>query len=183
MNDVLQLLRPDLLRECVVALTGPVRPEIAGALGALGATSTPFEVDPADEAAAEAAASALGAVNALVVDAGAPDDTQPLHHRGDAVWVAARSIANTAWIEGGRPGGKLIFVAPAAGGAEAGALRSALENLSRTLSIEWSRFGIRSTTITPGAHTTAADVAAIVAYLVSPAGDYFSGARLDLGTV
>ena len=182
MNDVLQLLRPGLLQERVVALSGPVRPEIADALGALGATRIAFEVDAADEAAAEAAAAALGAVDALVVDAGAPDTALPLHHRGDGVWVAARSIANVAWIEPERPGGKLVFVAPAGGdGAEAEALRAALENLSRTLSIEWSRFGIRSTTITPGERTTAADVAAIVAYLVSPAGDYFSGARLDLG--
>jgi hypothetical protein len=52
--------------------------------------------------------------------------------------------------------------------------------MARTLSIEWSRYGIRTTAVTPGAGTTAADLAGIVAYLVSTAGDYFSGARLDL---
>jgi citronellol/citronellal dehydrogenase len=74
-----------------------------------------------------------------------------------------------------------VLLAPRPGdGTHAHAARAALENLSRTLSIEWSRYGIRTTTITPGPRTSDDEVAGIVAYLASPAGDYFSGARLDL---
>jgi NAD(P)-dependent dehydrogenase (short-subunit alcohol dehydrogenase family) len=63
----------------------------------------------------------------------------------------------------------------------ADAVRGAVENIARTLSIEWSRHGIRTVAITPGARTTDGQLAALAAYLASPAGDYFSGARLALG--
>jgi NAD(P)-dependent dehydrogenase (short-subunit alcohol dehydrogenase family) len=64
---------------------------------------------------------------------------------------------------------------------DAEGVRGAVENMARTLSIEWSRHGIRTVAITPGARTTDGELAALAAYLASPAGDYFSGARLALG--
>ena len=104
----------------------------------------------------------------------------PLRAAADGSWAATRAVANAAWIDPQRHG-KLVLLAPAPdAGPHAEATRAALENLSRTLSIEWARFQIRTTTITPGTATTTETLASLVAYLLSPAGDYFSGARLDL---
>ena len=203
-TDVVQLLRPGLLDGRPIALAGPARPEIAAALDALGAVTRPLDADLSDEASVERAAAALGGVDALVFDAAArfageaarhgsgepppagangaarADELEPLRAAADGAWAATRAVANAAWITPERPG-KLVLLAPAPdAGPHAEAARAALENLSRTLSIEWARFQIRTTTITPGADTTTDTVAALTAYLISPAGDYFSGARLDL---
>ena len=74
--------------------------------------------------------------------------------------------------------------APDADGARipryADAARAGLENLARTLSIEWARYGITTVAIAPGEKTAASEVAALIAYLASPAGAYFSGCLLDL---
>ncbi|HLM85296.1 MAG TPA: hypothetical protein VK272_03810 [Solirubrobacteraceae bacterium] len=61
-----------------------------------------------------------------------------------------------------------------------------LENLARTLSIEWARHEVTAVAIAPGAvgvaeAEAAAEVAVLTAYLASPAGAYFSGCLLDLG--
>ena len=80
-----------------------------------------------------------------------------------------------------RPG-KVVLIAPRPdAGAFAQASRAALENLARTLSVEWARYGITATAITPGCATTAEQLAELVCFLVSPAGDYFSGCRFSLG--
>jgi hypothetical protein len=50
----------------------------------------------------------------------------------------------------------------------------------------WSRTarrGIRPVAIHPGATTSPAEVAELVAFLASPAGAYYSGCRFDLGRV
>ena len=191
MDDVTTLLRPGLLDGLRVVLAGPVRDELAGALSALGAETRPLDAELGDEPAVEeaAATTALGA-HAVVVDAAARfaatadggDELAALRAATDGVWTATRSVANAAWIGPDAPGGKVVLVAPAPdAGPHAAAARAALENLARTLSIEWSRYGIRITTITPGRTTSVAEVAALAAYLVSPAGDYFTGCRLDLG--
>lgn len=180
MSDVLQLLRAGLLEGRSIALAGPARPGITTALEALGAATTTLDVEAAEGSGADA--------DALVVDAAAlfgaapaeDDELAPLRAAADGAWTITRTVANAAWIGPERPG-KLVLLAPAPGaGAHAEATRAALENLSRTLSIEWARFGIRTTTITPGTGTTVETLAALTAYLLSPAGDYFSGARLDL---
>ena len=190
MEDVTSLLRPGLLGDRRVVLAGPGRDVLAGALTDLGADVRPLDADLADEDAVAAAVAALASdVDAVVIDAAArfaatsgDDELAALRGATDGAWTATRAVANAAWIEPGTPGGKVVLVAPAPrAGPHAMAARAALENLARTLSIEWSRYGIRTTAITPGETTGAAEVAALVAYLVSPAGDYFSGCRLDLG--
>ena len=82
-----------------------------------------------------------------------------------------------AWIAAER-GGKVVLLAPGAGADGAGPLRAALENLARTLSIEWARYDIRITAVLPGADDEA--VATLVAFLASPAGDYYSGCAFTL---
>ena len=89
----------------------------------------------------------------------------------DSAFFAARAVAN-AWIEGER-GGKVVLVAPAGDAPQ----RAAHENLARTLSVEWARHRITPTAILPG---TAADVAELVAFLASPAGEYYSGCAFTL---
>lgn len=183
--DPSALLRPGLLDGRVVALgAGPFAP----ALAALGATPATLPAT-ADEQEAEAHARGLlaahGALHALVLD------LRPAFGRGgvaglrralDEAWIALRAVAVAAWIEPGRPG-RLTLVAPPPDGADPAAegLRAGAENLARTLSIEWARHGITTVAITPGERTGDGELAALVAYLLSPAGDYFSGARLALG--
>jgi len=96
-------------------------------------------------------------------------------------WTAIREVATAALIPRER-GGKVVVIAPRPGaGAFAEAARAALENLARTLSVEWARYGITATAITPGNATTDDQIAQLVCFLVSPAGDYFSGCRFSLG--
>ncbi len=81
------------------------------------------------------------------------------------------------------PGGSgaIVLLAPRPDAvAHAEAVRSALENLARTLSVEWARYGITTTAVAPGAKTTEKDLATLVAFLCSSAGSYFSGSRLEL---
>jgi NAD(P)-dependent dehydrogenase (short-subunit alcohol dehydrogenase family) len=95
-------------------------------------------------------------------------------------WSVTRAVVNAVFL-GEQRGGRVVYLAPAPGaGAHAGAARAALENLARTLSIEWARHGITTVAIAPGDDTPPDEVAALVAYLTSPAGAYFSGCVLDL---
>jgi NAD(P)-dependent dehydrogenase (short-subunit alcohol dehydrogenase family) len=188
--DATALLRPGLLDGRVVALGGGSG--LAPPLAALGA-ATPALLPTLDEGeAAEHARVALathGALDVLLHDlrpafgAGGGDG---LRAALDLAWVTARAVATTAFIPGER-GGRIALLAPRPGGshpdAAAEAVRAATENLARTLSIEWSRYGIRTVAIAPGAGTSDAELAALAAYLASPAGDYFSGCRLALGDV
>ena len=68
-------------------------------------------------------------------------------------------------------------------GALARAARAALENLARTLSVEWARYAVTVTMVAPGPGTSDEELAEVVCYLVSVAGDYVSGTRFDLGLV
>jgi NAD(P)-dependent dehydrogenase (short-subunit alcohol dehydrogenase family) len=101
-------------------------------------------------------------------------------HALEASWRVTQAVANAAFIERGAAG-RIVYVAPAPdAGVQADAARAGLENLARTLSIEWARYGISPLTIAPGAATSPAEIAALVGYLASPAGAYFSGCLLDL---
>jgi NAD(P)-dependent dehydrogenase (short-subunit alcohol dehydrogenase family) len=96
-----------------------------------------------------------------------------------ASWSATHAFVNHILLPGGR-GGRIVYLAPAPdAGEHADAALSGLENLARTLSIEWARHGITTVAVAPGA-AMLGEVAALSAYLASPAGAYFSGCLLDL---
>jgi hypothetical protein len=99
----------------------------------------------------------------------------------DGAWLALRPVARSAWIEPESPGGKVLLLAPPPADAGAEAARAGLENLARTLSIEWARYGIRTAALLPGATTDPADVAELAAFLASRAGDYYSGCHFRMG--
>jgi NAD(P)-dependent dehydrogenase (short-subunit alcohol dehydrogenase family) len=139
-----------------------------------------------EEGAQAAVADALreaGKVGTLVVEPrleGADRDLA-LVTALDETWNVVRATANAALIPGG--GGKIVLIGPRADQApHTEALRHGLENMARTLSIEWARHQVRPTMIAPGAATGDAEVATLVAFLASPAGDYYSGCRFELGS-
>jgi citronellol/citronellal dehydrogenase len=127
----------------------------------------------------------------------------------EGTWLMTHAVATKAMIPDDR-GGKIVNVTlsphhglPAM--AHSSAARAAVENLTRVLSIEWARFGIKLTALAAGHFRTDAlrkypepvqqgvaytvplqrlgepeEAAWLVAYLASPGGDYFSGAVLTL---
>ncbi len=98
-----------------------------------------------------------------------------------AVWLAIRSVA-TGTLIADREAGQLLLIAPRPdAGAHAQAARAALENLARTLSVEWARFAVTTVAVCPGAGTTEAELAELISFLLSAGGRYLSGCRLDLG--
>jgi NAD(P)-dependent dehydrogenase (short-subunit alcohol dehydrogenase family) len=197
--EVNSLLRAGLLDALGVAIvTAPDSPpgsvgdavgEAAAGLGALVevvALSEGAAAEEQEEAAAAALAAAIersGGLRALVVDAGSPFEA---HGGRDALvgslasaWNAARAAAQLAFLPGGA-GGRIVLIAPRAGAEHAAAAAAGLENLARTLSIEWARYGITTIAVAPGADTAAGELAALACYLLSPAGAYFSGCLMDL---
>jgi len=128
----------------------------------------------------------------------------------EGTWLMTHAVATKAMIPDSR-GGKILNVTLSPhhglpGMAHSSAARAAVENLTRVLSIEWARFGIKLTALAAGAFDTDTlrtkypkpvvegvagtvplgrlgteeEFAWLVAYLASPAGDYFSGAILTL---
>lgn len=130
-------------------------------------------------------------------------------------WNMTHAVATKAFIPqfeaDGDRGGKVVSVTLSPhsgmpGMVHSGAARAAVENMMRTLSIEWSRFGIRLCAIAPGQIDTEVfrtkypaivvetvpktiplgrlgrpeEIAWLIAYLASPAGDFFSGAVLTI---
>jgi citronellol/citronellal dehydrogenase len=123
-------------------------------------------------------------------------------------WLMTHAVATRAMIPAG--GGKVISVTLSPhhglpGMAHSSAARAAVENLTRVLSIEWARHQIRLTALAAGHFETEAiqkypkpvaenvartvplqrmgrpeEHAWLVAYLASPAGDYYSGTVLTL---
>jgi hypothetical protein len=191
--DATALLRPHLLDGRLVALGGGVGDQLASPLVALGARTAQLP-SALDEDAMAAAVDP--ATDALVHDL-RPAFADGLRATLDLAWVTVRAVATAAFIpesgagpasgghvaaSGARSGGKVTLIAPAPdeGNPAAAAVRAAAENLARTLSIEWARHGITTVAITPGAGTSDDELAALAAYLASPAGDYFSGCRLVL---
>jgi len=185
--DATALLRPGLLDGRLVALGGGASRAALGApLAALGAAVAPLPATLDEDAMA---AAVDPATDVLVHDL-RPAFADGLRAALDLAWVTVRGVANAAFIPGSgagpaASGGKVTLVAPPPDDADpaAAGARAAAENLARTLSIEWARHGITTVAITPGADTTDAEVAALAAYLASPAGDYYSGCRLALGAV
>jgi citronellol/citronellal dehydrogenase len=128
----------------------------------------------------------------------------------EGTWLMTHAVATKAMIPSGR-GGKVLSVTLSPhngmpGMAHSGAARAAVENLMRTLSVEWARFGVRllalaagqfetrtlltkypqaiveriAQTIPLGRMGTEQEWAWLVAYLASPAGDFFSGTVLTM---
>lgn len=159
------ILRPGLLEGRSIAFAGGAG-TVAAACEVLGATT--LRIEPAtDEDALHATVAALPSLDALVTETG------DLEH----VWTATRAAVNAALRP--RGAGKLVLIAP----RDDAPARAALENLARTTSIEWARYGITTAAILPGERTGDDEVAALTSYLVSPAGAYFSGCAFTLGGV
>ncbi len=121
-----------------------------------------------------------GGLDVLVLDGAALFASGGLHTCLDSAWNATSAVVNGAFLPVAHPG-RIVYLAPAPGAGErADAARAGLENLARTLSVEWARHGITVVTIALGDATSPGEAAALTAYLASPAGAYFSGAQLDL---
>lgn len=145
-----------------------------------------LELDPAREDALEDAVVAAGRVDLLVLDgaglfaAEGSEGQRALRTCMDCAWNATRALVNLTFLKAGA--GRIVYLVPSAEqGQHAGAARAGLENLARTLSIEWARHAITAVAIAPGSASCASEVAALVAYIASPAGAYFSGCVLELG--
>lgn len=100
----------------------------------------------------------------------------------EAAWAAVLGLAPDL-IETQRPGKLILLAPPPQAGPFARAAADALENLARTLSVEWARFGVTTCTVAPGESAPPETLGELVAYLLSPAGDYFTGCRLEVGAV
>ncbi|MFL5826938.1 MAG: SDR family oxidoreductase [Thermoleophilaceae bacterium] len=127
----------------------------------------------------------------------------------EGTWLMTHAVASKAMIPGER-GGKIVNVTLSPhhglpGMAHSSAARAAVENMTRVLSIEWARFGIRLNAIATGHFETDAiqkypepvragvartvplqrlgrpeEQAWLVAFLASPAGDYYSGSIITI---
>ena len=124
-------------------------------------------------------------------------------------WLMTHAAATKAFIP--QEGGKVVSVTLSPhngmpGMVHSGAARAAVENMMRTLSIEWARFNIKLCAVAPGQFGTETfrtkypkvvtenversipagrvgepeEMAWLIAYLASPAGDFFSGAVLTI---
>jgi NAD(P)-dependent dehydrogenase (short-subunit alcohol dehydrogenase family) len=196
MNETTGLLRPGLLEgvSLLVAAAADSEASFGGAVGEacteLGARVQMCIPDTVDEAVVDEAVSAVvaevGSLNLLVVDGAALFAQGGLRTCLDATWNVTRAVVNQAFLPAEQVSStrRIVYLAPAGGRGRykesAGAAGAGLENLGRTLSTEWARHAITVVTIAPGDTTPAGEVAALCAYLASPAGDYFSGCLLDL---
>jgi citronellol/citronellal dehydrogenase len=128
----------------------------------------------------------------------------------EGTWLMTHTVATRAMIPDAR-GGKIVNVTLSPhhglpGMAHSSAARAAVENLTRVLSIEWARFGIRLVALAAGQFATETlrtkypkpvvegvagtvplgrlgteeEFAWLVAYLASPAGDFVSGSVLTI---
>jgi NAD(P)-dependent dehydrogenase (short-subunit alcohol dehydrogenase family) len=183
--DPSSLLRPGLLDGLrVLVARGGAESRCGGAVfarcEALGAQVERIQVDPfGDEPSAPE-----GEVDVLVWDGAgafaAFEGVEAVRAALDGAWLAIRPVSRAA-TAGSGDGGKVLLVAPPPGSAHAEAARAGLENLARTLSIEWARFGVRVVAVHPGAETLPAEVSEVAAFLASRAGDYYSGCLFELG--
>ena len=182
----------------------PVADTVATACGLLGARvaacgllggGVPDESELEQDV--ERALAEVGAIDMLVLDVGALARAVSLPERGGAdgvarnvligsleeSWKITRAVVNAAFLNPGRPG-RVVYLAPApdrvGGGGYIEATVAGLENLARTLSIEWAHHTVTTVAIAPASDTGAGELATLCGYLASSAGAYFSGCLLDL---
>jgi citronellol/citronellal dehydrogenase len=124
-------------------------------------------------------------------------------------WLMSHAAATKAFIPAGR--GKILSVTLSPhngmpGMVHSGAARAAVENMMRTLAIEWARFGVTTCAIAAGQFATETlltkyppelvervahsiplgrtgrpeEIALLLAYLASPAGDFYSGTTITI---
>ncbi|MBS1883007.1 MAG: SDR family oxidoreductase [Actinobacteria bacterium] len=124
-------------------------------------------------------------------------------------WLMSHAAATKAFMPAA--GGKILSVTLSPhngmpGMVHSGAARAAVENMMRTLAIEWARFGITTCAVAAGQFATETfltkypqqvveqlehsipigragrpeEVAWLLAYLASPAGDFYSGTTITL---
>jgi NAD(P)-dependent dehydrogenase (short-subunit alcohol dehydrogenase family) len=170
-----------------VAMAGGGRPAVTARLAQLGAGVEPLDDDILErEEDAAAWARDRAPLSAAVIDAGdwfTAGGAGALTTMLELSWRAARGVATGALIEAAEPS-RLLFIAPAAGaGRHAEPARAGLENLARTLSVEWARHAITVVALWPGEATTDDELAQLAGFLLSAAGGYFSGCRFELGGV
>jgi len=185
---VLDVLRPGVLEGLTLCVAGDGARERERA-AALGARVVTVDGDLADEDAVAAAVGALGPIDVLVVDAASAFAEEGggmagLRRAVDDGWNVVRAVVNASWVADGEApaGGKVVLLAPGPdAGEHADAVGAALENEARTLSVEWARFGVRVTAVRPRAGAARDERAELVAFLASPAGDYFSGCAFRPG--
>jgi len=124
-------------------------------------------------------------------------------------WLMSHAAATKAFIPGA--GGKILSVTLSPhngmpGMVHSGAARAAVENMMRTLAVEWARFGITTCAVAAGQFATETlltkyppevvanversipigrtgrpeEIAWLLAYLASPAGDFYSGTTITI---
>ncbi len=171
----MSLLKPGLLAGRSIAVAGAVPARVPERLSSLGGRVATLASDGDDEERALEWAQATAPIDALVCAAHTLAEL-------DAAWIAVRAVANGALIPAGA--GAIVLLAPGPGeAAHADAVGAALENLARTLSVEWARFGLTAVAIAPGARTSEEDLATLIAFVCSGAGAYYSGCRFQLDSV
>jgi citronellol/citronellal dehydrogenase len=197
---------------------------MVSAVGELGGTAEAEPMDIRDEQSVERLFDAVlgrhGRVDVLVNNAGGQflSPAEAITPKGfrtvidlnvNGTWLMTHTAATKAFIPQRR--GKVLSVTLSPhngmpGMVHSGAARAAVENMMRTLSVEWARFGITLVALAAGqfdtetlrtkypAEVVAAvpetvplgrlgteeEMAWLVAYLASPAGDFHSGTVITL---